>query len=122
MTVEEFKCLRVGQLVTDHLGNVRIIEKIGDTIICSNNCFRKFAFSIHDAERLTLLTEEWPKRITVYAHFDTLSMLKDGELRGLSCRALGLSKCELRGLVLEIEFHENGKYRILTVDGREVKE
>jgi len=123
MTVEEFKALRVGQLVKTGTGFWKIIEKIGDTIICNSvGWLIKAAFSVHDAEGLTLdFAGGWPKRFKAYAHSDKLSMIEAGERLGLSGGALGLFKYALCRVEFEIEVQEDGDYRILTVDGHEVK-
>ena len=124
MTVEKFKALRVGQLVANNgCWTFKIIEKIGDTIICvSLDNLKKAAFSVHDAERLTLLTEEWPKRIKASIHSDQFSMLVNGERIGLTGEALQLFRSAFGELVFEIEVQDDGKFRILTVDGHEVKQ
>jgi len=124
MTVEEFKALRVGQLVKTGTGFWKIIEKIGHTIICTALINQtKAAFSVHDAEGLTLdFAGGWPKRFKASIHSDQFIMLSHGERLGLSGEALGLFKHALCRVEFEIEVQDDGKFRILTVDGHEVKE
>lgn len=64
-----------------------------------------------------MLTEPWPKRLTLYAHVGEDSLWEKGQALGLQGEGLSLFT-HFREVALEVDIAEDGTVTIVSCDGR----